>query len=114
VLSSCSSSPTGTDAAVKVRVRNATTLAITDVSVTWPGGSLAVPSVAPGGVSAYMDGDGAYRYGAVRLMSGGKERRLQPIDYFGETPLAPGRYTYVIIASQYFSDGIDLALEQDP
>ena len=96
---------------VEVRIRNATSMTLTDISVTWPGGSMQVSQLAPGEVSRYEAHEGAYSYGAVRVTGNGTVRRLQPIDYVGESPLSPGKYTYVIVASTYFTDGIDLRLE---
>jgi len=98
---------------VEVRFRNATTFTLTDISLSWPGGSMQVAQLAPGAASSYERHDGAYSYGAFAATTNGAVRRLQPIDYVGESPLGPGRYTYVIGPSTYLADGIDLRLEAD-
>jgi hypothetical protein len=96
---------------VEVRFRNATALTLSDISLQWPGGSMQSSQLAPGGVSPYEQHDGAYSYGALSVTANGTVRRIQPIDYVGEQPLPPGRYTYVISSSTYSPDGIDLQLE---
>jgi hypothetical protein len=96
---------------VEVRFRNSTSMTLTDISLSWPGGGMQLPQLAPGEVSNYEAHDGAYAYGALRVTGNGTVRRLQPIDYVGESPLSPGKYTYVIVSSTYFTDGIDLQLE---
>jgi hypothetical protein len=98
---------------VDVRFRNATSLSLTDISLTWPGGSMQVSQLDPGGVSNFELHDGAYPYGSLRVTANGAVRQLQPIDYTGASPLGPGRYTYVIVRSTYVPDGIDLQLEAD-
>ena len=108
----CSSTVTATDR-VQVRFRNATTMTLSDISLQWPGGSMQSSQLAPGSVSSYEQHDGAYPYGALRVTANGSVRRVQPIDYFGAQPLAPGRYTYVISSSTALPDGIDLLLDAD-
>ena len=70
-------------------------------------------SLAPGEVSAYQRADGAYSYGALKVVADGVERRIQPIDFVGETPLSAGRYTFVIVAST-FPGGIETQSQRDP
>jgi hypothetical protein len=96
---------------VEVRVRNSTSMTLTDISLSWPGGGMQLSQLAPGAVSNYEAHDGAYPYGALRVTGNGTVRRLQPIDYVGASPLSPGKYTYVIVSSTFFADGIDLQLE---
>lgn len=108
--SSCSDVLTGTEA-TEVRFRNETTFTLTDVSLTWPGGSMEVASLAPGATTTYERHEGAYPYGTLKVTATGTVRRIQPIDYVGAGPLSAGRYTYVIIPSTYLSDGIGMRLE---
>jgi hypothetical protein len=112
VLGGCSS-PFGVSDHVETRFRNATPFTLTDVSLSWPGGSMQVSSLAPGASSNFEHHDGAYSYGALNVTMNGAVRHLQPIDYVGESPLGAGRYTYVISTSTYFPDGVDLQLETE-
>ncbi len=51
-------------------------------------------NIAPDEFSEYFEYTTAYTYGYIEIKSGEEIFVLQPIDYFGETPLPPGFYTY--------------------
>ena len=89
---------TGCDSAVlataEVRVVNASALDFDAVEVAFTGPARALGPVAAGDASAYEPFDTAYRYGYVRVETEAGEFVLQPVDYVGEEPLAPGRYTF--------------------
>ena len=112
MLGGCTSPFEATDH-VETRFRNATPSTLTNISLAWPGGSMQVAALAPGASSAFERHDGAYSYGALAVTMNGTVRRLQPIDYVGESPLAAGRYTYVLSTSTHFPDGIELQLETE-
>lgn len=78
----------------EVRVLNASALDFYAVEVTFTGPPHDLGPVAASDASAYEPFDTAYRYGYVRVETEAGERVLQPIDYVGEEPLAPGRYTF--------------------
>lgn len=90
--------------AVQVRIRN-------DSAVTFDRVDLwldRVSGLAPGASSDYLTPPGpAYRYAKVVVTISGREIVLQPVDFVGETPLEPGRYTYALSVT----DEGDLALE---
>lgn len=44
----------------------------------------------------YRSVESAYRYGMLDLLVGGVHRRLQPIDFVGESEIGDGAFTYVI------------------
>ncbi len=113
-LAACSAPLTDSGAGVQVRVRNDTPWSLLDLSLTWPGGGLRVAQLAVGASSDYERHDGAYSYGLLLVTANGAVRRLQPIDYVGESSLPAGRYTYVIAAAAWMPDGIDLHIEQIP
>lgn len=46
--------------------------------------------------SDYHELNGAYHYGAVSFEVNDKTFTRIPSDYYGETPLSPGRYTYMV------------------
>jgi hypothetical protein len=114
-ISACSN-PFAATQRVEVRFRNATSQTLSDISIQWPGGSMQASQLAPGSMSSYEQHDGAYGYGALSATANGTVRRLIVIDYVGEQPLTPGRYTYVISlrTSTYQPDGLDLTLETGP
>jgi hypothetical protein len=57
--------------------------------------------------SRYQRLDGAYQYGAVSFRVNGKDFRVTPIDFVGETPLRAGQYTY-LVSIDYDSGTMDL------
>ena len=77
-----------------VRLHNASPHALDNVRVNFGEGTVAYGNLAPGQVSDYRLATGAYRYARLEARIGGAPYVLQPIDYVGETRLAPGRYTY--------------------
>jgi hypothetical protein len=78
----------------RIRLHNRSDSSLAEVSVHFPEDSVRIAFIRPGGYSPYFPADGAYRYAFIRAKSGGKEYFCQPMDFTGETPLAPGRYTY--------------------
>ena len=75
-----------------IRIRNATNRNLQGVVV----GRSHYGSIQRGESSGYQSWGPAYRYASVSLLADGKPVRLQPIDYVGETPLGPGRFTYIL------------------
>jgi hypothetical protein len=104
---------TGAVDPVEVRMRNATSLELTAIRFSSPGGSLEVSRLSPGEASAYVRQDCAYPYGSLTVVANGVERRIQPFDYVGASPLGPGRYSYAILTSTVLQGGFDLTLERD-
>jgi hypothetical protein len=97
-----------------VRVRNATQWTMTDLVVSPNTDPIHLDRLAPGELSPYVRRDGAYRYGYVRVLTdGGRERKIIPIDYVGESPLPEGHFTFVLGVSPFMPDSLDIGLEQD-
>ncbi|MBT8398282.1 MAG: hypothetical protein KJN92_15015 [Gemmatimonadetes bacterium] len=86
----------GLDGDVKVRVRNGSDQVLTDVSIFLPRNTLFFPELLPGEASAYAVVPKAYRIVTAEVVVGQDTARAQVIDYVGEDPLDPGRYTYVL------------------
>ena len=84
------------DGKVHIRLLNNSDSALEQVTVAFPTDSAQAAFIRPGGYSPYFPAQGAYRYAFVRAVCGGKVYFCQPIDFAGETPLAPGRYTYAL------------------
>lgn len=99
--------------AVQVRVRNASGQDLTQIRVGFPDGTRSgFGQLAPGAASDYVDTTGpVYGYAYVEAWVDGRKLVVQPIDYVGETPLAPGRYTYVLDVDP--SGDLTLALAKD-
>lgn len=88
--------PASPPGSVLIRIVNGSPFNFDEVEVNF---SSQVESYGPllaAGRTQYRPVAQAYRYAYVRVRSGGKTVVQQPIDYVGETPLAPGRYSYVI------------------
>ena len=82
---------------VEIRVANRSDRNFDQVDVTFGSKKVSYGPVAQGATSEYKEAkEEAYRYALVVVTAGGEEFRFQPIDFVGETPLAPGRYTYAL------------------
>jgi len=88
--------PFSTDEGTHVRLRNSSTFEFTAVTFTPGTAELTFPRIAAGDVTAYIPVANAYRYGYLDLLVDGEHRRLQPIDYVGESFIGDGQFTYVI------------------
>lgn len=102
-------SPFGAVDGVELRVYNNTDYRFDNVTVNGVG----FGSVPSGEYSSFEIVEGAYHYGAVGVDINGKHLALWPIDYVGETPLEPGRYTYFLSADTGSSSLHLLFLEGD-
>ena len=94
-LTSCDS-PFGPTGDVNVRVANNSSFAFSRVEVVFPENEVDYGSVRANGVSEYTPVETAYRYAYIEVEVGGEVLKIQPIDYVGERPLGPGRYTYLL------------------
>lgn len=84
------------DAKVRIRLHNLDSIALTDVHVHWPVDSARFDSLPSQAYTDYIAVDSAYRYAYVKAKAGKRVWICLPMDFVGETPLAPGRYTYDI------------------
>ena len=95
---------------VRIRIGNDSESSFTSVAVTFPEDQVDYGSVEAGSTSDYRRVSVAYRMAYVVVRVGSTEQQIQPIDYVGEEPLEPGRYTY----SLSFLDGyLQLELKRD-
>ncbi|NIR45397.1 MAG: hypothetical protein GWN99_13345 [Gemmatimonadetes bacterium] len=78
----------------RIRLANLSSVDFDSVVVTFPEQVERYGRVPQGGVSEYRGVSQAYRYAHVEAFAGDETYLLEPIDYVGETLLAPGRYTY--------------------
>jgi len=86
----------GIDGSVEVRVENGSSLDFDHVSFWAANQEVSQTALASGQSTPYVEAEGAYRFTTVEVSVDGDTVRLQVIDYVGETPLASGRYTYLI------------------
>ncbi|HJX26848.1 MAG TPA: hypothetical protein VJ885_02970 [Thermoanaerobaculia bacterium] len=89
---------TGTAAqgGIEIRVANRSDRDFDQVVATFDPDRVEYGAVAKGATSEYRTVKQAYRYALVEVTAGGQTFRFHPIDYVGETPLEPGRYTYAL------------------
>lgn len=84
-------------AQVLIRLRNLSdTLEMRAAYGIFPGDTVLFGDIPARGYSGYHPVKRAYRYAYLRVQAGGREWVLQPVDYVGEKPLEPGRYTWEI------------------
>ena len=100
--------------AVNLRIRNTSDFHYADVYVNTSGGEHHYGDINSNHVSAYHEFDMAYAYAYVELKIGNDPYTLQPIDYFGESELENGYYTYEITAESVGTEhGMSLKLVID-
>lgn len=109
VITSCSeeNDPDG----VMIRVENSSTLDFKDILVSSGSGNVEFGDLKAGKKSDYKKFESAYRYGFVSLLADGKELKIQPFDYVGETPLSKGQYTYKFNVDSSDPENPSLTLE---
>ena len=79
---------------VRIRIANNSSFAFDRVEAVFPEDAIEYGAIGAGDVSEYAQVSAAYRYAYIEVEIDGEELKIQPIDYVGETPLEPGRYTY--------------------
>ncbi len=89
-----------TDQSINIRVYNASNIDFAQVTIRFPDHVETYGPLMQGTHSEYRPTPMAYRYAHIEISAGDANYTLQPIDYVGETPLAPGRYTYRLSVMQ--------------
>jgi hypothetical protein len=87
---------TGAQGGVEIRIANRSDRDFDRVDATFDPEKVEYGAVAKGATSEYRTVKQAYRYALVEVTAGGQTFRFHPIDFVGETPLEPGRYTYAL------------------
>lgn len=77
---------------VNLRIKNTSDLTYQEVTVV--SDANVYSDISSGSYSGYVEFDQLYSYAYIKILSEGETYVLQPIDFVGETPLAPGFYTY--------------------
>lgn len=83
---------------VFIRLENISTYRYEEIKVGDQQGLVGFTDLAAGEFSGFEEFQLAYRYAYVELQIDGTTYYIQPIDFVGETPLSPGKYTYQISA----------------
>lgn len=84
---------------VNIRLSNVSDFDFHNIIVDTTTGNVHFGDVSSGQKTDYKVFQVAYRYAFVELEIDGETYTLQPIDYFGETPLEDGNYSYEIDAN---------------
>lgn len=108
-ITSCADDPEADG--VLIRVENNSEVDFKEVIVNSGSGNVAFGTIRAGKKSEYKKFESAYRYGFISLLADGKELRIQPFDYVGETQLEIGFYTYKLGVNNTDSDNPNLTLE---
>jgi len=81
---------------VAIRIQNLSVFRFENIVTNIDGKERRFNTLPPLCISKYQFVDYAYRYAFVELRINGEVATLQPFDFFGETQLVSGYYTYQI------------------
>lgn len=97
------------DDGVSIRVENASEHDMRNINVSFPEGVVSYGDLISHAISDYQKVSKAYRYAYIETDIDSGKAVLQPIDFFGEEYIDPGRYTYSlsIYGSSGTSDGTE-------
>jgi len=98
-LLACSNDDDNTTSELNIRLSNVSQYDFQNIIVNTSTGNTNFENISSQGMTNYRTFELAYRYAFVELEIDGETYTLQPIDYFGETPLEDGNYTYEINAN---------------
>jgi hypothetical protein len=90
----------GLGGSVQVRMENASNVTLSRATLFASEGPQAFQNLSPGEATPYVEVSKAYRIATTEVIVGADTLRLQVIDFVGEEPLGPGRYTYVLVVSE--------------
>ena len=111
ILTGCN--PFVPDGVVEVRVRNSSTLTFDEGVLYTHRDSITFTSLGPGQETPYQEVERAYRIATTQVVTGSDTARLQVIDFVGEEPLKPGRYTYALSFFEGNPTSLTLDLKKD-
>jgi hypothetical protein len=105
-------SPLAGDGPTLLRIANETGMDLEELHV-FVDPPIHVSLLPAGEVTDYEEMELAYRYATVTATANGAELILQAIDFVGEVPLGPGRFTYRLGLVEGSTDQLVLELVQD-
>ena len=103
----------GLDGDVEVRVRNGSDRSFDDAALFLPKEILSYSDLGPGETSPYSVVAKSYRIASAEVVVGQDTSRAQVIDYVGESPLKPGRYTFVLRLFEGSPPGLGIDFQKD-
>jgi hypothetical protein len=80
-------------------MENASNVTLSQATLFASAGPQTFRDLAPGETTPYVEVSKAYRIATTEIIVGVDTLRLQVIDFVGEEPLQPGRYTYVLVVT---------------
>jgi hypothetical protein len=86
----------GLDDPVEIRVRNASSVTFDEGVLYSHSDSIVFVDLEAGRTTPYKEVERAYPIATTQVTTGPDTTRLQVIDFVGEKPLEPGRYTYAL------------------
>jgi hypothetical protein len=110
LLASCALANPGSDP--EIRVANRSARDFDRVLVNFSGQEVDYGAIRAGAASDYRIARGAYAYARIEVHMDTARLVIQPIDFVGETPLGPGRYTYAL-SVQPGGRSLGFAFERD-
>ena len=106
--------PLGPGGDVELRIENASNVTFDLVSLYTTEGVETNADVTPGETTPFVSVNVGYGIATTEVVVGTDTLRLQVIDFVGETPLAEGRYTYVLsIAGEPGNEQLVQALREE-
>jgi hypothetical protein len=114
VLLAAACAPAPQPAETWVRLQNDTGVRLEKVRVNFLGEIQDYGDIGPGGRTDYRPARIAYRYAWIDAHAAGNPLGAHPVDYMGEAPLGPGRFTYSIRRRDDFESGLSVLASRDP
>jgi hypothetical protein len=111
LVSGCN--PLAPDQTLEVRVHNGSTFTFGEGVLYTHRDSITFTALGPGQETPYQEVERAYRIATAQVVTGSDTARLQVIDFVGEEPLKPGRYTYVLSFFEGRTTSLTLDLQKD-
>jgi len=93
--------------AILIRIENISNDTFETIFVDTSGGQADYDGLNSSDLSNYKEFNLAYYYAYIEVQIDSSIYKIQPADYVGETPLEPGKYTYVLDTNEENTDEYD-------
>lgn len=98
---------------VQIRIENTSNYRFDSVYVDTSGGENDYEMLNASEKTGYSTYTQAFRNAYVKVKIDGQELEWYPTDYVGETPLKPGKYTYMIGVNDLAAGRLSITLKED-